>query len=123
MRITINLATRPFVELKPLYNHLRMVMALLVLVAVGLGAALYVFSRKDRAAEQQMDALEQQTQAFQQERGQNEARMRRPENQAVLERAQFLNTVFAQKAFSWTSVMMDLEQVLPAGVQVTSIEP
>ena len=123
MRITINLATRPFVELKPLYNRLRLVMAVLALVAIGLGAALYVLNRKDRSAEQQMDALEQQTQALQQERTQNETRMRRPENQAVLERAQFLNTVFAQKAFNWTSVMMDLEQVLPAGVQVTSIEP
>lgn len=123
MRISINLATRPFVELKPLYNRLRVAMALLALVAVGLGAALYFFGRQERGAEQRMEALEQQTQAFQQERVQNEARMRRPENRAVLERAKFLNTVFARKAFSWTSVMMDLEQVLPAGVQVTSIEP
>lgn len=123
MRITINLATRPFVELKPLYNRLRMLMALLAVVAIGLGAALYLLNRRERAAAEQMDALEQQTQAFQQELAQNEARMRRPENSAVLERAQFLNTVFAQKAFSWTSVMMDLEQMLPAGVQVTSLAP
>jgi type IV pilus assembly protein PilN len=34
-----------------------------------------------------------------------------------------LNAVFAWKSFSWTAVMMDLEKVLPAGVQVTSIEP
>jgi type IV pilus assembly protein PilN len=31
--------------------------------------------------------------------------------------------VFARKSFSWTAVMMDLEKVLPVGVQVTSIEP
>jgi type IV pilus assembly protein PilN len=42
---------------------------------------------------------------------------------AVLERSQFLNGLFAWKSFSWTAVMMDLEKVLPAGVQVTSIEP
>src|SRR5665213_1908664 len=123
MRITINLATRPFVELKPLYARLRLMMALLALVAVGLGAALYIYNKRERAAQQQMDALVQQTQAFQQERGQNEARMRQAQNRAVLERAQFLNAVFAEKAFSWTSVMMDLEQVLPGGVQVTSIAP
>jgi len=41
----------------------------------------------------------------------------------VLERSQFLNDLFARKSFSWTAVMMDLEKVLPAGVQVTSIEP
>jgi type IV pilus assembly protein PilN len=123
MRITINLATRPFVELKPLYARLRLVMALLALVAVGLGAALYLFGKRERAAQEQMDALVQQTEAFQQERGQNEARMRQPQNRAVLERAQFLNAVFAEKSFSWTSVMMDLERVLPGGVQVTSIVP
>jgi type IV pilus assembly protein PilN len=41
----------------------------------------------------------------------------------VLERSRFLNDVFQRKSFSWTAVMMDLENVLPAGVQVTSIEP
>ena len=49
--------------------------------------------------------------------------MRQPQNRAVLERSQFLNALFASKSFSWTAVMMDLERVLPAGVQVTSIEP
>src|SRR6185437_11267264 len=123
MRITINLATRPFVELKPVYARLRMVMGLLAVVAIGLGVWLYVAGKRERAAREQMDALVQQTEGFQQERAQNEARMRQPQNRAVLDRAQFLNAVFAQKAFSWTSVMMDLEQVLPAGVQVTSISP
>ncbi len=53
----------------------------------------------------------------------NEARMRQPQNRGVLERSQFLNALFAQKSFSWTAVMMDLEKVLPTGVQVTSLEP
>jgi type IV pilus assembly protein PilN len=123
MRITINLATRPFVELKPVYARLRLAMALLALVAIGLSAWLYVASKRERAARDQMDALVRQTEGFQRERGQNEARMRHPQNRAVLERAQFLNGVFAQKSFSWTAVMMDLEQMLPAGLQVTSIQP
>jgi type IV pilus assembly protein PilN len=49
--------------------------------------------------------------------------MREPQNARVLEQSRFLNALFARKGFSWTAVMMDLEQVLPAGVQVTSIEP
>ena len=70
-----------------------------------------------------MDALKAKTQSFQEERLANEARMRQPQNRGVLERSQFLNALFAQKSFSWTAVMMDLEKVLPAGVQVTSLEP
>jgi type IV pilus assembly protein PilN len=42
MRITINLATRPFVELKPLYARLRLVMALLALAAVETMFAVWV---------------------------------------------------------------------------------
>ena len=34
-----------------------------------------------------------------------------------------MNALFLRKSFSWTAVMMDLETVLPSGVQVTSIEP
>jgi len=41
----------------------------------------------------------------------------------MLTRSHFLNTLFLKKSFSWTAVMMDLENVLPVGVQVTSIEP
>lgn len=123
MRISVNLATRPFVELRPLFARLRLAMLGLLLLAVALGFALRSLHEKARAAQAQMDALKAKTHQFQQERQRNEARMHQPENMAVLERSQFLNAVFAQKSFSWTAVMMDLEKVLPAGVQVTSIEP
>jgi len=70
-----------------------------------------------------MDALKARTAAAQQEKQRNESRMRQPANAAVLDRSHFLNALFLRKSFSWTAVMMDLETVLPVGVQVTSIEP
>jgi type IV pilus assembly protein PilN len=123
MRITVNLATRPFIELRPLYARLRLSAAALTLAAVAFGAALHFLNAKAREAEAQMNALKTKTQGYQQLRQRNEARMRQPQNMAVLERSRFLNALFAKKSFSWTAVMMDLERVLPAGVQVTSIEP
>jgi type IV pilus assembly protein PilN len=123
MKISVNLATRPFVELRPLFARLRIAIVTLLLLAVGLAFWLHTLTQKARAAEAQMNALKTKTLEYQQERQQNEARMRQPQNKAVLERSQFLNALFAQKSFSWTAVMMDLERVLPAGVQVTSIEP
>ena len=123
MRISINLATRPFVELRPLFARLRLAMAGLALLAAVLGFGLHSMNVRARAAQAQMDALKAQTRALEMERQTNEARMREPQNRAVLERSQFLNTLFASKSFSWTAVMMDLEGVLPAGVQVTSISP
>jgi type IV pilus assembly protein PilN len=123
MKISVNLATRPFVELRPLYAKLRLGMASLALVAVGVGVVLHVETARAKTAQAQMDALKAQTTSYQNQQIANEARMRQPQNKAVLDRAQFLNRTFAQKSFSWTAVMMDLENVLPAGVQVTSIEP
>ena len=123
MRISVNLATRPFVELRPLFARLRLAMVLLAVLAVGLGFALRSLNAKAAVAQARMSALKAQTVQFENERTANEARMRQPQNMAVLERSQFLNAVFARKSFSWTAVMMDLERVLPAGVQVTSIDP
>jgi type IV pilus assembly protein PilN len=123
MRISINLANRPFVELRPLFARLRLAMGLLAVLAVALGLWLHSLNAKASVARAQMDALKAKTQQYQHERMVNEARMRQPQNMAVLERSRYLNAVFARKSFSWTAVMMDLEKVLPTGVQVTSIEP
>ena len=123
MRISVNLATRPFVELRPLFARLRLAMGVLALLAVGFGFWLHSLNAKAKVAQAQMDALKAKTTQFQRERAANEARMRQPQNMAVLERSQFLNAVFARKSFSWTAVLMDLERVLPVGVQVTSIDP
>jgi type IV pilus assembly protein PilN len=123
MRISVNLATRPFVELRPLFARLRLAMFALALTAMALGFALHRMSVSARAEEAQMRVLKVQTSVVENERKANEARMMQPQNQAVLDRSKFLNALFASKSFSWTAVMMDLENVLPAGVQVTSIEP
>ena len=123
MRISINLATRPFVELRPLFLRLRVLMGVLAAIAIALGIWAHILQQRLNHANAQMDALRNQTIAAQQERLHNEARMRQPPNAAVLNRAHFLNALFLQKSFSWTAVMMDLENVLPTGVQVTSIEP
>jgi Tfp pilus assembly protein PilN len=39
------------------------------------------------------------------------------------DRAAFLNSLIAQRAFPWTKIFMDLERNLPVGVRVVSIEP
>jgi type IV pilus assembly protein PilN len=123
MRISINLATRPFVELRPLFARLRIAMAALLLLAIGLGFGLNALNARAKVATAEMDDLKARTAAAVQERASNEARMKQPDNQSVLERSRFLNALFARKSFSWTAVMMDLEHVLPPGVQVTSIDP
>jgi type IV pilus assembly protein PilN len=123
MKITVNLATRPFIELRPFFLRLRILMAVLFVVGVGAAVTAHVLQKKLDTAQAKMDRLKAQTAGYQQEKRNNEQRMRQPANAAVLERAHFLNALFLRKSFSWTAVMMDLETVLPSGVQITSIEP
>jgi type IV pilus assembly protein PilN len=123
MRITVNLATRPFVELRPFFLRLRVLMGVLAAVCVAALVVSHIEQKKLDVATAQMDRLHARMVTAQQEKTGNERRMRQPANAAVLDRAHFLNALFLRKSFSWTAVMMDLETVLPAGVQVTSIEP
>jgi type IV pilus assembly protein PilN len=123
MRISVNLASRPFIELRPFFARLRIIMAVLAALAIGFVVAMHFEQKKLDVAQHQMDIVRNRTVAAQEEKRHNEARMRQPANAAVLDRAHFLNALFLRKSFSWTAVMMDLENVLPTGVQVTAIEP
>lgn len=123
MRITVNLASKPFIELRPLYARLRWWMAILLLVAIPLWLLLKSETRKAALANAKMQSVENQTQNLQDRQRNYQAMMRQPQNAAVLTQAEFLNQLFARKAFSWTAIMMDLETVLPAGVQVMNIDP
>jgi type IV pilus assembly protein PilN len=123
MRITLNLATHPYVELRPLYQRLRVVAVLLLVTGLALWWVLSTQKHKASAAEARVSALDTAILRTRNQRSQAEASMHQPQNAAVLDQAHFLNNLFLHKSFSWTAVMMDLEQVLPAGVQVLNIDP
>jgi type IV pilus assembly protein PilN len=123
MRIQLNLASRPFVELGPLYLRLRILIVLLAVVAVPLWLLLATEKRKAADAQSRLNAVQQRIHAIEAQRQAFQASMREPQNASVLSQSQFLNQLFARKAFSWTAVMMDLENVLPSGVQVLNIDP
>ena len=123
MRISVNLATRPFVELRPFFLRLRIFMAVLAGIGVIALITSHILQMKLDVAESRLNAVHSRVVTAQNEKRDNERRMHEPANAAVLARAHFLNAQFLRKSFSWTAVMMDLETVLPTGVQVTSIEP
>lgn len=123
MRITLNLASRPFFELRPLLIRLRLIAAALVFLAIVLFVMLRGAEDKAARAEAAVHAWTLKTEALQREWQYDQALMREPVNAATLNRSDFLNEEFARKSFSWTTALMDLEHVLPQGVQVISIDP
>jgi type IV pilus assembly protein PilN len=123
MRITLNLATRPFTDLGPAMKRLRIGMGVLAAVSLLLLLGLHALHRKAEEARAREHSLDGAIAQINNERDGYQALMERPDNARFLVQVSQLNQLFDQKAFSWTLAMENLETVLPGGVQVTQIEP
>jgi type IV pilus assembly protein PilN len=123
MKITVNLATRPYVELGAIYSRLRTWMAILVV----LGGALWFLYRSERSQAREKTAyvasVQSHVQQLENQEQSYKTLMQQPKDAAILNQSDYLNDLFRRKAFSWTATMTDLETVLPGGVQVLSIDP
>jgi type IV pilus assembly protein PilN len=123
MKITLNLASKPYVDVGSIIKRLRILMAIFLLLAVPLWLTLRAERKKAEASTARVEAVENSVQRLQHQQQSYQALMRQPQNAAVLTQSDFLNSLFRRKAFSWTATMTDLETVMPSGVQVLSIEP
>jgi type IV pilus assembly protein PilN len=123
MRISLNLATRPFADLGPANKRLRIGMGVLAILALFLGLGLHLLHSKAEAARARDHSLDGQIARITQERQGYQNLMKLPANHQVLLQAQVLNKLFDEKTFSWTLAMEDLETVLPGGVMVSTLEP
>jgi type IV pilus assembly protein PilN len=123
MKIAVNLASRPYVDLRSIYSRLQTWIVILVLVG---GALWYLYrseSDQARAAKSHVAQVENHVRALEDEQQKYQKMMQEPKDAAILQQSGFLNGLFQHKAFSWTATMTDLETVLPTGVQVLSIDP
>jgi type IV pilus assembly protein PilN len=123
MRITLNLATRPYADLGPALRRLRIAISALVVLCLLLLLALHFVHQDAEQARARAHSVDGRLAALTQERQSYLATMQQPENAELLKQAAALNQLFDDKSFSWTLAMANLETVLPAGVQVTTIEP
>jgi len=123
MRISLNLASRPYADLGPALKRLRIAMAVLAVVAAGLGLGLRAFHVTAEAARDRDHSLDGAIERVKQDRLGFQKLMQQPANAELLTKIGTLNQLFDQKTFSWTLAMEDLETVLPAGVQVNNLEP
>ena len=123
MKIAVNLASHPYVDLRSIYSRLRTWILILAL----LGGALWYLYRNESGQAQTAQAdvanVENKVRDLQDQQQKYRQMMQQPKDAAILLQSDFLNGLFERKAFSWTATMTDLETVLPTGVQVLSIDP
>jgi type IV pilus assembly protein PilN len=123
LRITLNLASRPFADAGPAIRRLRIALGVLAVVAIAFGLGLYALDNQAKQARARERVLDDKIAALNQQREGYQTLMRQPDNARLLAQSEALNTLFDEKSFSWTLTMEDLETVLPAGVQVSTLEP
>lgn len=123
MRITLNLATRPFADVGPAIKRLRIAMGVLAGVSILLGIGLHLVHHNAELARAHEHSLDGSITRVTRERQQYTDMMHQPPNAALLVQVGMLNSLFDEKLFSWTLAMEDLENVLPGGVQASNLEP
>ena len=123
MRLSINLASRPYENARRFYLTWLPGVIVLGLVTAGLCHLAYLHYAESRSVQHELTSQRKQVDQLDKERSDAEATLALPQNSGTRDQAQFLNTLFARKAFSWTKVLADLETIMPAGVQVVSIKP
>jgi type IV pilus assembly protein PilN len=123
VRITLNLASRPFADAGPAIRRLRIVLAVLAVVAVAFGLGLRALDNQAKLARARERVLDDKIAALNRQRQGYQTLMSQPDNAQLLKQSAALNTLFDEKSFSWTLTMEDLEKVLPSGLQVSTLEP
>ena len=123
LRVHLNLASKPF------FNNRRFYAAtlLLGLLLVGLSAGnlLLYLAHRSQSLRLNRELADQSAEARRLEQEQQEiwARLQRPETEDFLNLVDYLNPLIAQRTFSWTRFLNQLENLVPHQVQIVAIAP
>lgn len=121
--IHLNLAKRPYRDYKPLYAVV-VAMALLIafLMLNNVDTYLrYVHETKNTRAE--IAKIEAEAQRERELAAAAQQRIAGLDLKALDDRARFVNTQLAERAFSWSELLDRLEVVIPSDVKLTSVTP
>jgi len=123
MRLDINLATRPYEDARQFW--MRWGLGVGALAALTLFLLLWTVSEWRHAGRDRREIarLEAQIRERDDERAQAQAFLDQASNRSTRDQSQFLNGLIQRKAFSWTRVFEDLEQVMPSNLHVVSLRP
>jgi type IV pilus assembly protein PilN len=123
MKIAINLASQPFRR-----DRAMVVASILVclLLVASLGVLIHLSDEDNKQlgdVRHEVAMLKQQVQAVNDEQAKLNAIIHKPENETVLERSVFINTLLMRKGVSWNQIFTDLEKTIPYNVKLVRIAP
>ena len=123
MRLNINLATKPYQDVRRVLLQWGGLVLLLAVCTVGLLWMAVSNWRQSREVSAKIAGLNSEIAALDRQRDEAVALVRLPQNSPVVEDSKFLNGLIARKSFSWTRAFMQLEEIMPPKLHVVSISP
>lgn len=123
MRLKINLATRPYRDVRLFLETWGTATALLALLTLGLCWYTFHAWHQTRYSRAQISQVQSEIDKLDSQRQSGIALLNQPQNRQIAERSAFLNGLIARRSFSWTQLFMVLERIMPARLHVTSIAP
>jgi type IV pilus assembly protein PilN len=123
MRLNINLASRPYQDLNRFLQ--RWMIAVGVFAVASIALALFAWHQYSAGREinRQINEQQRQIRQFDEQKAAAVKMLAEPSNKVVADTARFLNLLIAKKAFSWTRVFMQLEEIMPGRLHVVSMTP
>jgi Tfp pilus assembly protein PilN len=120
MKLSLNLASRSYINRRPLYAFYAVLLAALI-VMLGLNVSYYF--RTQAQAGQLRVRMDQLNQTLAKEHSGRTVKFTQAEYDSLLKEIAFANGILKKDSFRWTELLNHLEKVVPDGVRIRGIEP
>jgi type IV pilus assembly protein PilN len=119
----LNLASRPYRDYRPVYAAVVLMSLLAAFLMLNNVETYYRYTRETRTTRAKIAAIEAQTQQERQRGESVQQRIKGLDLNRLGAQTKFVNAKLAERAFSWSSLLDELESVLSNDVRVMSVSP
>ncbi len=123
MRIHINLASNPYEVAREYARRLAALIVALGVVTIGLVGYIFYQRSHTGAVNHEIRVAQRELTALDGEKVAALTVLNQPQNREIADQSQFLNSLFARKALSWTKVFTEMERLMPPDIHVVSMKP
>ena len=121
--IHLNLAAKPYRDYRPYLAVMAIGWLLVAIMALNNVDTWYRYQHDTKTTRDEIAALDRQTEIEQKKLQTSEQRLRGVNIALLSKQTDYVNTVLAERAFSWSELLDRLEHVMPDDVRLLSISP
>ncbi len=121
--IHLNLAARPYRDYRPVYAAVVVMSLLTAFLMLNNVETYYRYNHETRSTRAKIAAVEAQTQREKQNAQIAQNRLQQIDVARLEAQTQFINAKLAERAFSWSALLDQLESILGNDVRLQSVSP